>query len=131
MKKKKENSMDKVEHDIVSHQQFLAKESGYDLQAFEESNVTSPNHYTKMKVQPIEFLMTNDLPYWASNVIKYAARAGAGGKLVEGKSSLESELDDINKILEYSQFRKRQLLGEPITGGPNEGTKKRGRKSTR
>ena len=36
-----------------------------------------------MKVQPIEFLMTNDLPYWASNVIKYAARAGSGGKLVK------------------------------------------------
>ena len=123
--------MNAQDREIASHQKFLAKESGYDLEAFEESKVTSPNHYTKMPVQPIEFLMTNDLPYWASNVIKYAARAGAGGKLVEGKSSLESELDDINKILEYSQFRKRQLLGEPITGGQNgKKPKKRGRKST-
>ena len=27
---------------------------------------------------------------------------------------------DLDKIIEYAEFRKRQLLGEPITGANNE-----------
>ena len=41
------------------------------------------DHYRKMKIQPIEYIMANDLDYLSGNIIKYASRhkskGGAGG----------------------------------------------------
>jgi hypothetical protein len=32
------------------------------------------NHYKKFKIQPIEFIVANDIPYRPANVIKYVCR---------------------------------------------------------
>ena len=65
--------------------------------------------------------MRNEFSYWRGAIVKYACRAGF--KLALGKSKIQSEIDDLDKIIEYAEFRKRQLLGEPITGANNENYK--------
>ena len=32
------------------------------------------NHYNSMKIQPVEFIVANDIPYREANVIKYVVR---------------------------------------------------------
>jgi hypothetical protein len=32
------------------------------------------NHYSKMEIQPIEYIMKNKIPYCEANVIKYLSR---------------------------------------------------------
>jgi hypothetical protein len=38
---------------------------------------TNPGHYTRYKIQPMEFIQENNLPFWLGNVIKYALRYDA------------------------------------------------------
>lgn len=38
---------------------------------------TTPNHYTRWKIEPLVFCMQNDLPFWLGNVIKYCMRYDA------------------------------------------------------
>jgi len=51
-----------------------------------------PKHYD-MKVQPVEFIVINDIPFLEGNVIKYVCRH----KMKGGKQ-------DILKAIEYLQF---------------------------
>lgn len=32
------------------------------------------NHYKSMKIQPVEFIHTNNIPYMEGNIIKYVCR---------------------------------------------------------
>ena len=89
-----------------------------ELGSFCESKFMILFHYTKYNIEPIVFLMKNKLEYWRGSIIKYACRAGS--KFQEGKSMEQSELDDLNKILEYVLFRKRQLKGENIVLGESK-----------
>jgi len=36
--------------------------------------VINPPHYARYKIQPLEFILANDLPYPEGNVIKYVCR---------------------------------------------------------
>ena len=47
--------------------------SAYTDEAYSQ-NVYKPHHYAKWKVEPITFIMENDLPYAVGNVIKYVMR---------------------------------------------------------
>jgi hypothetical protein len=51
------------------------------------------DHYRQMKIQPVEFIIANDIGFLAGNVIKYAARykskGGAG---------------DIRKVIHYCKL---------------------------
>jgi len=47
--------------------------SAYSDEAYTEA-VFKPHHYAKYKVEPITFIMENDLPYAVGNVIKYVMR---------------------------------------------------------
>lgn len=38
---------------------------------------TNPSHYTRWKVEPLDFIMANNLPFWLGNVIKYTMRYDA------------------------------------------------------
>ena len=51
------------------------------------------NHYKKLAIQPIEYIMANDMKYCAANIVKYATRA-------EHKNGVE----DIEKIIHYAQL---------------------------
>jgi Protein of unknwon function (DUF3310) len=47
--------------------------SAYSDEAYSQV-VYKPHHYAKYKVEPITFIMENDLPYAVGNVIKYVMR---------------------------------------------------------
>ena len=51
------------------------------------------NHYQKMKIQPIEYIIANQLDYLSGNIIKYASRHQSKGGA-----------DDIRKIKQYCDF---------------------------
>lgn len=64
---------------------------------------SNPHHYNSLPVEPIEFIMLNQMEFWRGNIIKYAARAG--------RKPSSDETDDLKKIIRYAQFRINQLEG--------------------
>lgn len=64
--------------------------------------VNQPPHYARWTMQPIEFIATNNLPFWAGNVIKYIMRYDC-----------KSGLQDLYKARAYLEMRIRQLEGHP------------------
>ena len=75
-----------------------------------EDLVEGPSHYTRWVIQPITFIMRNGMEFWRGNIIKYASRAGF--KMYEGKTQVESEIIDLEKVVRYAQMRINQLNGE-------------------
>jgi hypothetical protein len=78
---------------------------------FDETIIT-PAHYSRYAVEPIEFIMINELPFHVGSIIKYACRAGY--KMYEDADAVESEITDLNKIIRYCQMRINQLNEEGI-----------------
>ena len=74
--------------------------------------VKRPAHYTKFKVEPITFIMENDLPFFAGNIIKYTCRAGS--KLYDGQDATQSEITDLEKVRRYAEMRINQLKGKDV-----------------
>jgi hypothetical protein len=62
--------------------------------------VHSPAHYARWKMQPIEFLMINDVPGWLFNVVKYCFRYDA-----------KDGLQDLRKARNYLDMKIRELEG--------------------
>lgn len=65
-----------------------------------ESRITNPSryqiggtHYSKMKIQPIDYILENDLSYLQGNVIKYISR-------YKDKNGIE----DIRKAIHYCEL---------------------------
>ena len=58
----------------------------------------NPEHYAQWPIQPIQFIMTNDLPYWMGNVIKYVMRSNKKGGI-----------EDLMKAKEYIDIQIRYL----------------------
>ena len=71
--------------------------------------IKAPLHYAQHTNQPVDFIMSNRLSFWAGNVIKYVARAGT--KLYPGQDPVQSEINDINKAIRYCEMRLNQLSG--------------------
>lgn len=72
-----------------------------------EIHVTEPAHYTRMKIQPITYIVENNMEFWRGNIVKYASRAGF--KLYEGKDTLESEVIDLGKVIRNAEIRINQI----------------------
>ena len=72
--------------------------------------VNEPKHYARWIIEPITYIMRNDFEFWWGNIVKYASRAGY--KMYEGKTQVESEIIDLEKVIRYSQMRINQLNGE-------------------
>lgn len=51
------------------------------------------NHYQKMKIEPIKFILANDIPFCEGNVIKYICR-------YKNKNGIE----DLLKAKQYIDF---------------------------
>jgi hypothetical protein len=51
------------------------------------------DHYKKLKIQPIEFIMANELGFIEGNIIKYATRHKDKGGI-----------HDVKKIIHYAQL---------------------------
>ena len=58
-------------------------------------------HYKDMAIQPIEYIMANDLGFCEGNIIKYICRyATKGGE------------EDIDKVIHYAQLLKESKYGQ-------------------
>lgn len=75
-----------------------------------EDVVNKPAHYTRYKIEPVTFVMRNDLPFHVGNIVKYAVRAGH--KLYQNQTSVESEITDLRKAIRYAEMRINLLNGE-------------------
>ena len=73
----------------------------------ENDIVQQPDHYARFKIEPITFIMKNELEFWRGNIIKYGTRAGY--KIYDGKSQKESEITDLEKIKRYCDMRINQI----------------------
>lgn len=72
--------------------------------------VNKPEHYARWAVEPVTFIMRNDMEYWRGNVIKYVSRAGYKAK--EGMTQEEAEMEDLRKAQRYLEMRINQILGK-------------------
>jgi len=91
----------------------------YDPSLFDEeeipedsSDIDNPSHYSRWKVQPITFILENDVEFWRGNIIKYAMRAGY--KHRNGLKDWESEIEDLEKIRRYAELRINHIKGEDL-----------------
>jgi hypothetical protein len=74
--------------------------------------IITPSHYAQYVIEPVEYIMVNDMDFWRGNVIKYASRAGK--KMYHGKSAAESEITDLHKAMRYLEMRINVLNEEGI-----------------
>jgi hypothetical protein len=72
--------------------------------------VHEPKHYARWSIEPITYIMRNGFEFWRGNIVKYASRAGY--KMYEGKTQVQSEIIDLEKVQRYCQMRINQLNGE-------------------
>tara|TARA_R110000737_G_C14415209_1_gene456717 strand:+ start:210 stop:521 length:312 start_codon:yes stop_codon:yes gene_type:complete len=80
------------------------------LSEHSEDVVNEPTHYARWKIEPITYIMRNGFEFWRGNLIKYSSRAGF--KLYDGKTQVESEVIDLEKVIRYANMRINQLNGE-------------------
>lgn len=71
--------------------------------------INEPKHYTHFAIEPITFIMGNELPFWKGNIVKYAMRAGM--KSYQHQDLIESEITDLEKVIRYAEMRINQLEG--------------------
>jgi hypothetical protein len=61
-------------------------------------DINNPKYYKHYAIEPIEFIMKNDLPYAEGNVIKYICRWRAKN------TSNTKKLEDLQKAKRYVEF---------------------------
>lgn len=66
-------------------------------------DVALQKHYTNLKIQPIEYIMQNNIDYCEGNVIKYVSRWKEKGGI-----------EDLEKAKVYLDFLIRKEKGEKI-----------------
>jgi hypothetical protein len=66
-----------------------------------KDEVDHPTHYSRWKMEPIEFIAINNLPWWLANVIKYTMRFDA-----------KDGLQDLYKARSYLDMKIRETEGE-------------------
>ena len=92
--RQKEDS--KKETDQVPTAEHMAKLYGN----IEHDAVNHPSHYTRGKIEVIDFIEDQQLPYHLGNVIKYIARAGYKGDKLEDLKKARWYLDRyINEVM--------------------------------
>jgi hypothetical protein len=66
--------------------------------------VNHPKHYSRWKMEPIEFIAINNLPWWLANVIKYTMRFDAKDglqDLYKARSYLDMKIAEIEGVLRF------------------------------
>lgn len=66
-----------------------------------QDNVVLPGHYTQWELEPITFIMTNNIPWCEANVIKYVMRWKA-----------KNGLEDLQKARRYIDMLIEKEFGE-------------------
>ena len=64
---------------------------------------TSPDYYARWKIEPLDFIMQNNLPFWLGNVIKYCMRYDA-----------KSGLEDLEKARVYLDKKIEELRAAEV-----------------
>ena len=59
-----------------------------------------PSHYTRQAIQPLEYIMANDLGFIEGNVVKYVTRH----KDKNGVEDLEKARDYIDELIKYKKI---------------------------
>jgi hypothetical protein len=62
--------------------------------------INHPHHYARWTIEPIEFTMRNNLPFWVGNILKYVMRYDA-----------KDGLQDLRKARSYLDMKIRELEG--------------------
>ena len=89
--KKKEVAVEPAEQTIEEQVVELPKK---------EDVINHPSHYTRGKIEVIDFIEDQQLPYHLGNVIKYIARAGYKGDKLEDLKKARWYLDRyINEVI--------------------------------
>ncbi len=65
----------------------------------------SGSHYKTMKIQPVEFIMANDLDFCQGNIVKYVCRYKQKGGV-----------EDLNKVIHYARLLIEQIEKEKKDG---------------
>lgn len=70
-----------------------------------EDVINHPSHYTRGKIEVIDFIEDQQLPYHLGNVIKYIARAGYKGDKLEDLKKARWYLDRyINEVMQHERL---------------------------
>lgn len=73
-----------------------------EVKAIKEDVINHPSHYTRGKIEVIDFIEDQQLPYHLGNVIKYIARAGHKGDKLEDLKKARWYLDRyINEVMQH------------------------------
>lgn len=68
----------------------------------QEDVINHPSHYTRGKIEVIDFIEDQQLPYHLGNVIKYIARAGYKGDKLEDLKKARWYLDRyIKEVMQH------------------------------
>lgn len=73
------------------------------------------NHYKDMNIQPLEFIMANNLPYCEANIIKYICRY----KSKNGIQDLNKARHYLDILIEHEQRRTESGDSEERSGVSN------------
>ena len=66
-------------------------------------NITNPSHYTKGEIEPIDFIISQDMNFCIRNAIKYLAR-------YQYKHEGEGQIQDLRKAMQYIQLQIDSML---------------------
>ena len=76
-----------------------------EVKVVEEDVINHPSHYTRGKIEVIDFIEDQQLPYHLGNVIKYIARAGYKGDKLEDLKKARWYLDRyINEVMQHERL---------------------------
>lgn len=75
--------------------------------------VHKPDHYERHAIEPITFIMKNDLDFASGNAIKYIMRAGH--KQYDGLSELDSHVTDLRKAIRYLEMKINLITDKEVT----------------
>lgn len=102
--KKKEVVVELVEQNIDEEamQTITEKITQTFAESKNEDVINHPSHYTRGKIEVIDFIEDQQLPYHLGNVIKYIARAGYKGDKLEDLKKARWYLDRyINGVMQH------------------------------
>lgn len=81
---------------VYDSDDFLADFTSEELAPLsKKDNVNEPQHYTQGKIQPIDYIIANDIGFLAGNVVKYITRY----KYKNGQEDLKKAQFYLNKLI--------------------------------
>lgn len=67
-----------------------------------DSIVTEPSHYADLPIEPVDFIMRNEMTFALGNSVKYIARAGR--KAYPNMDLEQSAVTDLRKAIRYLEM---------------------------